>query len=170
MRTAAPTRLRCCSMRLKKTAIVAATLVLSGCGASAGIASADPPPPPAEPKTTIDNDGTFLVGTDIVPGTYSTAGPVGSGTCYWKRLSSPNGSDIIDNAMSSKPQVVQIEPSDTAFKTDGCQPWQQTDSVRADGKAPGDIPALIAQAQLRAYIDSLNAGARQFGGEQLPPP
>src|ERR1700694_3424586 len=170
MRTAAPTRLACCSMRLKKTAIVAATLVLSGCGASAGIASADPPPPPAEPKTTIDNDGTFLVGTDIVPGTYSTAGPVGSGTCYWKRLSSPNGSDIIDNAMSSKPQVVQIEPSDTAFKTDGCQPWQQTDSVRADGKDPGDIPALIAPAQLRAYIDSHNANAGQFDGQQLSRP
>jgi hypothetical protein len=153
----------------KKTAIVVATLALAGCGASAGIASADPPPPPSQPKTTIGGDGTFLVGTDIVAGTYSSAGPVGSGRCYWKRLSSLKGSDIIDSAMSSKPQVVQIDPSDTAFKTDGCQPWQKTDSANADGKTP-DVPPLSAQNQLRTDIDTLNAGARQFGGEQLPRP
>ncbi|OHU83542.1 hypothetical protein [Mycobacterium talmoniae] len=44
--------------------------------------------------------------------------------CYWKRLS---GDKIVDNAMTKKPQVVQIEPSDTAFKTDHCQPWQLVD-------------------------------------------
>jgi hypothetical protein len=158
------------SVSSKKTAIAAALLALAGCGASAGIASADPLPPPPQPKTTIDGDGTFLVGTDIVPGTYSSAGPVGSGRCYWKRLSSLNGSDIIDNSMSSKPQVVQIDPTDKAFKTDGCQPWQLTDSPSADGKTPPDIPALAAQAQLRNYIDTLNGGARQFGGGQVPPP
>jgi hypothetical protein len=157
-------------MRSNSTAIVAAMLVLAGCGASAGIASADPPAPPPEPMTTIDHDGTYSVGTDIVPGTYSSAGPVGSGTCYWKRLSGLNGSDIIDNAMSSRPQVVQIDRSDKAFRTDGCQPWQMTDSPSADGQAPADIPALIAQAQLRTYIDTLNAHARQFDGAQLPRP
>jgi hypothetical protein len=156
-------------VRFNRTAIVAATLVLAGCGASAGIAGADPPtPPPAPvPATTIDHDGTYSLGTDIAPGTYSSAGPVGSGTCYWKRLS---GSDIIDNAMSSKPQLVQINASDTAFKTDGCQPWQLTDSASADGTGPGDIPPWMAQAQLRAYLDALNAGARQFGVDQLPSP
>ncbi|MCW2690232.1 MAG: conserved rane protein [Mycobacterium sp.] len=153
-------------MRLKTTALVAATLVFAGCVTASGIASADPPPPAPGPKATIDSSGTFLVGTDIVPGTYSTAGPVGDGTCYWKRLGSINGSDIIDSAMSSKPQVVQIDPSDKAFKTDGCQAWQKTDSASADGDTPPDI----AQAQLRAYLDTLNAGARQFGGEQLPLP
>ena len=84
-----------------------------------------------------DHDGTYSVGTDIVPGTYSSAGPVGSGRCYWKRLSGPNGNDIIDNALSSKPQVVQIGPSDTAFKTDGCQPWQKTDPVSVDPQDSG---------------------------------
>ena len=159
-------------VRFKKTAIVAATVVLAGCGASAGIASADPPAPPPVPvpATTIDHDGTYSVGTDIAPGTYSSAGPVDSGTCYWKRLNSLDGSDIIDNAMSSKPQLVQINASDTAFKTDGCQPWQLTDSASADGTAPGDIPPWMAQAQWRAYLDALNAGARQFGVDQLPSP
>lgn len=158
------------SVRSKKTAIVAAMLALVSSGASLGIASADPPPPPPQPKTTIDRDGTLVVGTDIVPGTYSSAGPVGAGKCYWKRLSSLSGSDIIDSAMSSKPQVVQIDPSDKAFKTDGCQPWQQTDSASADGNSAAGVPPLTAQAQLRTYIDTLNGNARQFGGEQLPRP
>lgn len=106
---------------------------------SCGLASADPPAPPP-PKTTIDHDGTYAVGKDIVPGVYSSAGPAGSGACYWKRLG--NGEDskgIIDNAMSKKPQVVQIEPGDQAFKTDGCQPWQKTDTATPDtGKSPAE--------------------------------
>jgi hypothetical protein len=162
-------RVRCCPVGSKTPAIVAATLVLTACGASVGIARADPPAPPPAPKTTIDHDGTYVVGTDIVPGTYSSAGPVGSGTCYWKRLSSLNGGDIIENAMSLKPQVVEIDPSDKAFKTDGCQPWQKTDTVSADSKPPADIPLSLAGALLHTYIDTLNANARQFG-EQLPQP
>jgi hypothetical protein len=150
-------------VRSNKTAIVAATFVLAGWGGCNSIASADPAPPPA-PKTTIDHDGTYSVGTDIIPGTYTSAGPVQGGTCYWKRTNSAG--DIVDNAMTSKPQVVQIDASDKAFKTDGCQPWQKTDSV----SAAGDVPAPVAQAQLRAYIDAINAGARQSGGEQLPRP
>jgi hypothetical protein len=150
----------------KNAAVVAAAVVLAGAAASTGIASADPPAPPPAPKTAIDHDGTYTVGTDIAPGTYSSAGPVGNGTCYWKRLSSPNGKDVIDNAMSRKPQVVEIDPSDRAFKTDGCQPWQKTDSVSADAATP----PLLSEAQLRADIGDLNARARQFGAGQLPPP
>src|SRR5277367_5563686 len=60
-------------MRSKNAAIVAASLVLAGCGASAGIASADPAAP-RDPMTTMDHDATYSVGTDIVPGTYSSAG------------------------------------------------------------------------------------------------
>lgn len=153
-------------MRSKHTAFVAATFVLAGCAASAGIASADPP----EPMTTMDHEGTYSVGTDIVPGTYSSAGPADNGTCYWKRQGGPNGSDIIDNALSTQPQVVQIDPTDAAFKTDGCQPWQETDPASAAGTTPGAIPALAAEAQLHTYIDNLNSNARQFDGSQLPQP
>lgn len=149
------------------TATVAAMLVLAGSAASAGIASADPPPPPPEPTTTVDHDGTFAVGTDIVPGTYSSAGPAGDGTCYWKRLS---GNDIVDNALSKKPQVVRIDPTDTALKTNGCQPWQITDSASADGTNSGAVPAWLAQAQLLTYISTLNSNARQFDAGQLPQP
>ena len=157
-------------MRSTNTAVVAAIFVLAGCAASAGVASADPSAPPPEPMTTMAHDGTYSVGTDVAPGTYSSAGPIGNGACYWKRLSGPTGTDIVDNALSKKAQVVQIDPTDTAFKTNGCQPWQPTDSASADGTAPGILPALMAQAQLHTYIDTLNANARQFDGGQLPQP
>jgi hypothetical protein len=150
--------------------VLFATLVLVGGGIYAGIASADPPAPPPEPKTTIDHDGRYVIGTDIAPGVYSSAGPVGSGGCYWARLSSLDGSDIIDSAMSSKPQVVEIQTSDKVFKTDGCQPWRKTDSVSAQGENTGEIPASAAEAQLHTYVDSLNTAARQLVGEQLPRP
>ncbi|MFZ0229353.1 MAG: hypothetical protein WA622_10480 [Mycobacterium sp.] len=118
-----------------------------GWGSAAGLASADPPAPaptpkpgsaPAGPKTTIDHDGVFAVGTDIVPGTYTSAGPVGNGVCYWKRLGD-DAKQPIDNAMSKKPQVVRIDPTDKTFKTDGCQSWQKDDAAVPDpGKSPAD--------------------------------
>ena len=118
----------------KSTSVAAAALMVLGWGSAAGLASADPPAPaptphhldgrPAGPKTTIDHDGVFAVGTDIVPGTYTSAGPVGNGVCYWKRLGD-DAKQPIDNAMSKKPQVVRIDPTDKTFKTDGCQAWQK---------------------------------------------
>lgn len=102
--------------------------------AAGGIAQADPTPADG-PRTTIDSDGTYSVGTEIAPGTYSSAGPVGESACYWKRL---NGGDVVDNALSSKPQVVEIGPGDTAFKTDGCQPWQKLDCAASCLPAEAD--------------------------------
>jgi hypothetical protein len=123
--------------------------MLLGWGSAAGLASADPPAPaptpaprpgsaPAGPKTTIDHDGVFAVGTDIVPGVYTSAGPIGNGVCYWKRLGD-DAKQPIDNAMSKKPQVVKIDPTDKTFKTDGCQAWQKDDAAVPDpGKSPAD--------------------------------
>ncbi|GFG65157.1 hypothetical protein MKUB_26470 [Mycobacterium kubicae] len=144
-----------------RTAAVA--LVLAGYAAgSAGFASADPAPtPPPAPKTTIDHDGTFAVGTEIAPGTYSTAGPVGNGTCYWKRLGNPDGA-LIDNSLSKKPQTVQIEATDKAFKTDGCQPWQITDAP-----APAELPGPAAGGQLQANLGALN-GLLGPTGQHVP--
>jgi hypothetical protein len=136
----------------KSTASAIATLIVLGWGASAGLASADPPepappappapatPPPAAPaagpKTTIDHDGVYNVGTDIVPGVYTSAGPVGSGVCYWKRVGD-DPKQPLDNAMSKKPQIVKIDPTDKTFKTDGCQAWQKNDAAVPDpGKSP----------------------------------
>jgi hypothetical protein len=151
----------------KKSVILAATLVIAGLGAPAGLAGADPttppmPPPPPPPKTSIDADGTYAVGTDIAPGTYASAGPADGSTCYWKRI---NGETIIDNALTKKPQVVGIEPTDTAFKTSGCQAWTLTDAPAppAPGSAPMSIQDRLALGVLNGYIG-------QAGGQPLPQP
>jgi hypothetical protein len=138
-----------------RTAAVAAAIVLVGSAVSAATAQADPEPapppapapspapaPPPAPKTTIDADGTYAVGTDIQPGVYSSAGPVGDGACYWKRV---NGTDIVDNALTKKPQIVQIEATDTAFTTNECQPWQLTDAPVPAVQGPGDLLGQLAQ-------------------------
>src|SRR4051812_9210523 len=144
-------------MRPKRPAAVAAAIVLVGAGASAATAQADPePPPPPAPKTTIDADGTYAVGKDIQPGTYSSAGPVGDGACYWKRT---NGTSIVDNALSKKAQIVQVDASDTSFTTHHCQAWQLTDEPVPQA-GPGDL--MGALGQLGQII------ARNPGG--TPPP
>jgi len=147
--------------------IAAAAVAAAGWAAGAGAAVADPstPAPAPAPKTAIDHDGTYTVGTDIAPGTYTSAGPAAGATCYWKRVGGPDGSTTLDNAMSSKPQVVEIDPTDKSFKTDGCQPWQISDSAAP----PADTPPLLAQLQLRHYLDTLNGLAGQSGNPQLPP-
>jgi hypothetical protein len=143
-------------MRPTRTAALTAALLIAA-GVSAGQVNAQPsnePAPPSPggqpsaeatppgPKTTIDGDGTYAVGTDIVPGTYSSAGPVPDGACYWKRTS---GDSVVDNAMTKKPQVVQIMQGDTAFTTNDCQTWQLTNApVPAQGSAT-DILAQLGK-------------------------
>jgi hypothetical protein len=130
-----------------KPAIAAAAVLMAvAWDVSAGLAVADPAPSPAPPpghgaapapaKTTIDHDGVFNVGTDIVPGVYTSAGPVGNGVCYWKRLGE-DAKQPLDNAMSKKAQIVRIDPTDKTFKTNGCQAWQKDDAAVPDpGKSP----------------------------------
>ncbi|OBI98877.1 hypothetical protein A5660_04520 [Mycobacterium alsense] len=138
--------------------LVAAGLLLAG-WPSAGVAGADPQPtPPPGPKTSIDKDGTYAVGSDIAPGIYSSAGPVENGTCYWKRLGNPDG-NLIDNALTKKPQVVQIEPTDKSFKTSGCQPWQLT----PDAPPPANAPPPGTQGAL-GILNGL------LGGQNGPQP
>jgi hypothetical protein len=121
----------------KKTAIALAAIVLASCGGTSPTAvtvtSTVPttqtvtvtftPPPPPGPKTTINLNGTYLVNTDIVAGTYRTSGGVG---CYWARLKSLDTNDIIDNNVSDGQQVVRIFPTDVAFMTRDCGTWQKT--------------------------------------------
>jgi hypothetical protein len=127
-------------MQGNKTAIAGAAIVLAGCGGSSQTAvtvtstleitktvAVTYPPPPFVPKTTMETDGTYRVGTDIVPGTYRSAGasPEGESDCYWARLNSLNPTHIISNNISTGPQTVTIQPTDTAFLTHSCQAWHQ---------------------------------------------
>ena len=68
-------------------------------------------------------DGTWIVGSEIQPGTYA-AGP-GLDFCTWKRLSGFSGEfeDIIEFDFSSRP-IVTISASDTGFESGGCNKWE----------------------------------------------
>lgn len=121
---------------------------------------ATPAPAGGPPKTSMDTDGTYKVGVDIVPGTYATAGPVEGQACYWKRVGGPDGQTNLDNGITKKPQIQQIDPGDATFKTDGCQPWTLTDA-----QPPATPGPLMSQLQLRHYLDQLNG----MSGGQLPP-
>src|SRR5882757_628711 len=129
-------------MQGKTTVITGAAIVLAGCGGSSQTAvtltstlditktvTVTAPPPPSVPKTTMETDGTYRVGTDIVPGTYRSAGPSAEGAsgCYWARLRSLNETDIVESNIGTNYQEAIIKPSDRAFLTHSCQPWQKAD-------------------------------------------
>lgn len=71
---------------------------------------------------TIPGNGTYLVGTDIQPGTYRSTG---NQHCYWARLSDTSGSldDKIANGISDGQIVVTIAPTDAAFESMMCNDW-----------------------------------------------
>lgn len=144
--------------------------------ATAVPAAADPdvptPPPAPMPEASheagsspgpgvMDRDGTFAVGTEILPGVYTSPGPLPGDTCYWRRI----GADgtTLENALSKKPQTVRIDVADVAFKTNGCQAWTPTDAP-----PPGQNPPWMSQLQLRHNLDILNGLAGQSGNGQLP--
>jgi hypothetical protein len=72
-------------------------------------------------------NGTYVVGTDIQPGTYRSDGPTPDafGMGYWARLSGLGGTldEIITNALPEGPATVTISASDTAFESTGMQTW-----------------------------------------------
>jgi hypothetical protein len=113
----------------------------------------------------MSEDGSYVVGTQIVPGTYVTPGPVEGGVCYWKRLGAGDHGEILDNAMTKKPQTVSIEATDRAFNTSGCQPWQRSDSATPTKT----LPPIVAGLQFRQWINTIDNNARQSGNGALPP-
>lgn len=73
--------------------------------------------------TEIPAEGTYFVGQQLQPGTYSSTS--NSDSCYWARLSDFSGTldGIITNDFSAGPQMVTIELTDVGFKTSGCGKW-----------------------------------------------
>lgn len=87
---------------------------------------ADVPHEPVEqvPDGTIPGDGTFVVGSEVQPGTYKTEGTQDF-ACYYARLADTSGEpqSIIANKAPQGPSTVTIEDTDGAFETSGCLPW-----------------------------------------------
>ncbi len=74
-------------------------------------------------STTKFGQGTFIVGTDLTPGTYRSS--KGNG-CYWARLRGFGGAlrDIIANDfVTGGPSIVRIKASDKGFQSSSCGNW-----------------------------------------------
>jgi multidrug efflux pump subunit AcrA (membrane-fusion protein) len=73
---------------------------------------------------TISQDGVYVVGQDIKPGTYHTSGNGGGilNQCYYATLSSTNTGDIIDNNNFNGPETVDVSGA-YAFQIAGGCTW-----------------------------------------------
>jgi hypothetical protein len=71
----------------------------------------------------IPGEGTFIVGSDVEPGRYLSAG--GTVSCYWARLSDVEGGvgSTITTGTPKGSTTVTIKKSDAAFETTGCSTW-----------------------------------------------
>ena len=92
----------------------------NGCGTWTGNLSAI-----TESKTSFD-EGMYIVGTDIEPGTYRNSGSSG---CYYARLAGFNGGfeNIIANGNTDASTVVTIAPTDAGFESQRCGTWTRVE-------------------------------------------
>jgi hypothetical protein len=102
--------------------------------APAGVPANQPASAQAERLTTSEpdvspsmgGDGLFVVGVDIEPGVYRTAGPAGDGRSgYYALLSSTSTQDVIDNGNVAGPVTITIGPGVKAVSLAGWQPWHR---------------------------------------------
>lgn len=83
-------------------------------------------PPPPVPRTTV-GPGTYIVGTEIQPGTYLGVAS-SDATCYWERLSSLSeelDAIIANDHVRDGQFYVDISPSDYAFTIKRCTVTRQ---------------------------------------------
>ena len=95
----------------------------SGCGTW----SADLSAVTGDPADPITEEGVYIVGTDIAPGTWRSSGGSGFG-CYAARLSGFGGTldEIISNDLSSEGGlIINIAASDRGFEATGCGTWEK---------------------------------------------
>ncbi|OBH05417.1 MULTISPECIES: hypothetical protein [unclassified Mycobacterium] len=95
------------------------------------------PPASADLLDPIPGNGVFVVGPDIAPGLYHTAGsasafgvwinnvPTQDSMCAWFTYSTPdaNKDHVLQTNMSVGPMYANINTSVKAFESQNCQPW-----------------------------------------------
>jgi hypothetical protein len=113
------------------------TLRLSAAFVACVAAVAFASPAVADPMDPIPGNGVFLVGPDIAPGLYHTAGsastfgvwindvPTQDSMCAWFTYSTPdaNKENVLQTNMSVGPMYANINTSVKAFESKNCQPW-----------------------------------------------
>ncbi|HEU5474300.1 MAG TPA: hypothetical protein VFV67_26935 [Actinophytocola sp.] len=80
------------------------------------------PAPPAGPASQF-GDGTHIVGLNITPGDYRTAGPNGTnpGGCYWS-VRKADRSSVTDYGKSERPTQITVNGGELV-ETNGCHAW-----------------------------------------------
>ncbi len=70
-------------------------------------------------------EGTFIIGTDLEPGTYRNTG---GDSCYWARLSNFEGglNSVIANDNTQGTTIVEIQAGDRGFKSSRCGSWSKS--------------------------------------------
>ena len=95
------------------------------------------PPASADLLDPIPGNGVFLVGVDIAPGLYRTAGsastfgvwinnvPTQASMCAWFTYSTPdaNKDHVVQTNTSVGPMFANINTTIKAFESQNCQPW-----------------------------------------------
>ena len=78
-------------------------------------------------------DGSFVVGTDLSPGTYRTR--KGGRGCYWARLAGFSGElgEVLANDNETGPVIITIGKSDKGFESKRCGLWVTDFSAITDG-------------------------------------
>lgn len=77
-------------------------------------------------KSRLEDDGTYIVGTDLTAGTWRATG---GAFCYWERLSGFGGtlSNIIANGnVFGHSVILTIRSTDRGFHTQGCGTWTRS--------------------------------------------
>jgi hypothetical protein len=79
---------------------------------------------PSTQSRTAFGDGMFIVGTDIVPGTYRVDAKNG---CYWERMRNFTGefNGIIANDNTKGSTIVDIKSTDAGFQSQRCGNWSK---------------------------------------------
>jgi hypothetical protein len=94
-------------------------------------------PAGADPMDPIPGNGVFVVGPDIAPGLYRTAGsastfgvwinnvPTQGSMCAWFTYSTPdaNKDHVVQTNMSVGPMFANVNTTVKAFESQNCQPW-----------------------------------------------
>ena len=103
-----------------------------------------PTPLPTPAAKAAIGDGTWMVGSDIQPGTYEA--PNVEGGCYWSRLRGFSGAvqDIIANDNPSGRALVTILDGDVGFKSQGCGTWVLVEKGSTRPSTASPLPTRTA--------------------------
>lgn len=115
------------SPALRASAVFVATVTAIALASPAG----------ADPMDPIPGNGVFVVGPDIAPGLYRTAGsasafgvwinnvPTQESMCSWFTYSTPdaNKEHVLQANTSVGPMFASINTTVKAFESQNCQPW-----------------------------------------------